>query len=200
MKNSGIGSITAVVLAAGLSSRMGVQKLLLPWQGSSVIGTVIASLEAAGIIDIIVVTGRDADAVAGEVRHKARAVHNPDYANGNMVDSLKAGISAVLGSAGAVLVALGDQPQMEVETIRKLVSEWQLHNESLCLPSWQMKRGHPWIIPARMLAEITGMQTNETMRDFMRRHENDIHYVLVDTPSIIADLDTPEDYRKLTGG
>jgi len=198
LENKRIG---AVVLAAGLSSRMGVQKLLLPWKESTVIATVVDTLIQAGIEPIAVVTGRDADRVAGEISGRdVNTVINPDFANGNMVDSLRTGLRCLAGRVDAALMVLGDQPQMQVETILALVTAWKENPEKLCIPSWQMRRGHPWIIPVEMWSDLFLLIDSQTMRDFINMHIRDIHYVLVESNSILADLDTPEDYRKNAKG
>jgi molybdenum cofactor cytidylyltransferase len=198
--------ISAIVLAAGLSSRMGEQKLLLPWQGSTVIGRVVDTLLSASIEDVIVVTGRDANLVTAELRSRqATLVFNPHYSNGNMVDSLKTGILAMNECNEAFLLVLGDQPQMEVDTVHRVVHAWCNHPQLLCIPSWNMRRGHPWVVPAAFCKEILQLPDGKTMRDFLSAHSAQIHYVLVETPTILADLDTREEYdaaikgMKLTG-
>ena len=195
--------IGAVVLAAGLSSRMGVQKMLLPWKGKTVIETVVDILIESGIVEIVVVTGRDAEQIASVYNSKpVQTVHNPDYADGNMVTSLVIGLRALQGKADSVLMVLGDQPQMQETTVKCLVDEWKQNPDSLCIPSYQMRRGHPWVIPARLWEMLFSLGPLQTMRDFIRMNEKEIHYVVVDTPTILADLDTPKDYAQhnVTGG
>lgn len=190
----------AVVLAAGLSSRMGTQKLLLPWKESSVICTVVDTLIAAGIEPIVVVAGRDAEHVTVKLAgREVSTIFNPDFSNGNMVDSLRVGLRTMDGKVDAALMVLGDQPQMEVETVHKVAAAWLEHPDRLCIPSWQMRRGHPWVIPEEMWADLFSLKADQTMRDFINLHVKDIHYVLVNSGSILADLDTPEDYQNEKG-
>jgi molybdenum cofactor cytidylyltransferase len=189
--------IGAVVLAAGLSSRMGVQKLLLPWMGKTVIETVVDTLIQSRITEIVVVTGRDAEQIASTLKSKpVQIIYNPDFADGNMVTSLRTGLKALLNRVDAILMVLADQPQMMETTVKLLVDEWNRNPDSLCIPSYQMRRGHPWVIPARLWDNLTNLDSHQTMRDFIRINEDEIRYVVVATPTILADLDTPEDYEQ----
>ena len=113
---------TAIVLAAGQSRRMGAPKLNLTWGETTVLGQVLTTLKKAGLEEVIVVTGTHP--VLGLEKFAAqgvRAVFNPDYAQGEMLSSFQAGLRAVSPESTAVLLALGDQPQMEVEVVKKLV-------------------------------------------------------------------------------
>ena len=189
--------IGAVVLAAGLSSRMGVQKLLLPWKGKTVIETVVDTLILSNITEIVVVTGRDAEQIASVLKSKpVQVIYNPDFADGNMVTSLRTGLKALRERVDAILMVLADQPHMMETTIKLLVDEWNQNPNSLCIPSYQMHRGHPWVIPARLWDNLNSLNSHQTMRDFIRINEHEIRYVVVETPTILMDLDTPEDYAQ----
>jgi molybdenum cofactor cytidylyltransferase len=189
--------IGAVVLAAGLSSRMGVQKLLLPWKGRTVIETVVDTLILSRITEIVVVTGRDAEQIASTLKSKpVQIIYNPDFANGNMVTSLCTGLKALQNKVDAILMVLADQPQIMKTTVKLLVDEWKINPDSLCIPSYQMHRGHPWVIPARLWDNLNSLDSHQTMRDFIRINEHEIRYIVVETATILADLDTPEDYAQ----
>ena len=193
--------IGAVVLAAGLSSRMGAQKLLLPWKDSNVICTVVDTLLNTELEKIVVVTGRDVEMINDALSGKTvETAFNADFANGNMVTSLVAGLRVLQGRVDSVLMVLGDQPQMQKATVERLILAWKKQPLSLCIPSWQMRRGHPWVIPTDYWEDLFAMSPEETMRDFIRKQDQKIHYVMVDSPTILADLDTPEDYQKTGGG
>ena len=66
----------------------------------------------------------------------------------------------------------------------------------MLLPSFQMRRGHPWLVGREFWDELLALQTPATLRDFVRKHAQEIQYLNLDTPTILADLDTPEDYQK----
>lgn len=195
MPNNGKIRIGAVILAAGLSTRMGEQKMLLPWKRKTVIETVVDTLIESGIDEIVVVTGRDAEKVSALLKSKPlTTVFNHSYANGNMVTSLVTGLKMLQGKVDVALMVLGDQPQMQQSTVKQITEEGKQNLASLIIPSYQMRRGHPWLIPARLWDGLFCLKPEQTMRDFIQMNVNEIHYLLVDTPTILADLDTPVDY------
>ncbi len=192
-------SVSAIVIAAGLSRRMGKFKLTLPWSGSTVIASIVATLLAAPLREIVVVTGhRSADVEQALAGMDTRYVHNPDYEAGGMLSSIVAGLRALGNSDRAALLCLGDQPQMQPDTIRAVLSGgdrtgWQ----RIVLPSYRMRTGHPILLPIALWPQI--MNTTETLRTVLRSNADMVHYVTVDTPSILDDLDTPDDYQRATG-
>jgi molybdenum cofactor cytidylyltransferase len=147
-------------------------------------------------MEIVVVTGRDADQISKLIYgKKIQTIFNPEFTNGIMVTSLITGLRELQGKVDAALMVLGDQPQMKESTVNRVVEAWKLSPDSLCIPSYQMRRGHPWVIPARLWDGLFTLEPHQTMRDFIRMNEREIRYVLVDTPTILADLDTPEEYK-----
>lgn len=189
--------ISAVVLAAGRSQRMGCQKMTLPWGETTVIGQVVKVLLSAGVDDVLVVTGgarcEIERALAGLSAHM---IFNPNFANGEMTKSLQVGLAALENIVVAALVVLGDQPQIEPSVVRSVVAGFEPAANVLVIPSFQRRRGHPWLMPRVLWDDFMELSTNETMRHFLDRYASDIHYVDVETPSILQDLDTPEDYQR----
>ena len=196
--NKEFRALAAVVLAAGLSSRMKENKLLLPWKNSTVIGWVISQLMKAELSRVFVVTGRDANLVESltsipGVKH----IYNECYADGEMLHSLQAGLKSLPDEVNAALVVLGDQPQIEIETIRLVAREFEDNpNSKLILPSCQNRRGHPWIVARELWEEIISMEPPDNLRNFLQRHSGEITYVLVNTTTIFADIDTPQEYQE----
>ena len=191
-------NIGAVVLAAGLSRRMGLAKLALPWGSTTVIGAVVEALKRGGASPVVVVTGGHQDKVQEALRGSGAVLaHNPRYSDSEMLASLQYGLNdPTVALCQAVLVALGDQPQILPEVVGQVMQAYLAGQGSLIAPSYQMRRGHPWLIHRSLWPEILAMDSRqESLRDFLKRHADHIHYVLVDTPSIFKDLDTPEDYQ-----
>jgi molybdenum cofactor cytidylyltransferase len=192
--------IGAVVVAAGFSRRMGQFKLLLPWGGTTVIGQVVATLESAGIAEIVVVTGHRADEVAGALAAtRARPVYNPRYAEGEMLSSIQAGLATLPAATRAALLCLGDQPQILVETIKAVLAEAVAEAQAdgcqgILIPSYAMRRGHPILLPRRLWAEV--LTATADLRAVLAAHNAETRYVVVDTPTVLADLDTIEDYER----
>jgi molybdenum cofactor cytidylyltransferase len=191
------GHIGAVILAAGQSQRMGQPKMVLPWGSTSVLGQVVSVLQSVGLHSILAVTGGAEHQVMEVLSHYAvDAVHNPDYAHTDMLDSLRCGLLRLDEHVSAALVVLGDQPQIERKTVELLLERYLNTGAKLVIPSYHMRRGHPWLLDRTLWDEITQMTAGHTMRDFLNAHADAIEYVEVATPSILKDLDTPQDYAE----
>jgi molybdenum cofactor cytidylyltransferase len=190
--------IGAIVLAAGLSTRMGMPKMTLPWEDSTILGKVLDTLRAAALDEIIVVTGAVREAVEEICRQHpgVQTVFNPKFKNGEMTDSIRVGLQSLSREDVAVLIVLGDQPAIQVDVIAGILRQYREGGNAIIAPSYQMRRGHPWLIAKPLWLELSRVDSSFTMRDFLRTHAGDIYYLLVDTPSVLMDLDTLEDYRK----
>ena len=188
--------ISAIVLAAGESKRMGQPKMLLPWGKLTVLGQVIDTFQKAGIEDIVVMTGGAHEQVQKVVKqHGVRSIFNHYFSSGEMLSSLQLGLEAQLQQAQATLVALGDQPQVQVETVRFICETFDQQRSKLIVPSFRRRRGHPWLVERSLWGQLLEMRFPQSPRDFMNELSAEIFYVDVDTPTILADLDTPQDYE-----
>lgn len=193
-----IDQTAAVVLAAGQSRRMGTPKLVLPWGSRTVIGQVVQTLLDGGISEIVVVTGGAGEAVEGALQDlPVKFVRNPEFAYSEMVASLQIGIRSLSPACQAALIVLGDQPTIDTDVIRKLVDAYLQSTASIIIPSYQMRRGHPWLVVRSLWADILALSENETMRDFLKLHVDQIAYILASSPGIFFDLDTPDEYNRL---
>lgn len=182
--------ISAIVLAAGKSARMGRQKMLMPWGDTTVLGKVVQTLQNAGVNDIVLVTN---SMIASQMAdHELQITLNDE---GEMLKSLQLGLRAQKPSAEAALICLGDQPQVEEGSVRSVCEAFLKSKSNLVVPSYRMRRGHPWLAARPVWDEILAMK-GETMREFLNAHAEEIEYVNLDTPAILQDLDTPEDYLK----
>lgn len=188
-------SIGAVVLAAGQSRRMGQPKLVLPWGDRTVIEQVVITLQAAGVAQIVVVTGGAADRVTAALDgYAVRLVHNPDYAASEMLDSLRIGMAALSVDTEALLIMPGDQPLLDAPAVRAVITAYERQQASLVVPSRNNRRGHPWLVARALWPAILTLRDGQTLRDFLSAHEGEILYVLVESPGVLQDIDTPEDY------
>ncbi len=190
-------NISAIILAAGQSKRMGQPKMLLPWGNTTVLGKVIETIQNAGVDDILVVTGGAKNEVEKLIAHyELRIAHNRDYANNEMLASIQLGLQGQKPAAQGTLICLGDQPQVEERSVRLVCEMFLAKKSSIVVPSYQMRRGHPWLIARELWEEVLQMRAPDSMREFLNKHGNDIFYIETDSPSILQDLDTPEDYLK----
>jgi molybdenum cofactor cytidylyltransferase len=189
--------IAAILLAAGESKRMGTPKMLLPWGNRTVIEHVVSTFLKAGIEEILVVTGGAREQVEQALEtYPVRKLHNPKYATGEMLLSLQRGIRAMPERTEAVLIGLGDQPQVQEQSLRAICDTDRETASTLIVPSFRRKRGHPWLVARPLWDELLMLRPHQTPRDFLNHHADQIQYLNLDTPTILTDLDTREDYEK----
>ena len=199
--DSGCSSVAAVVLAAGMSRRMGEPKMILPWGKTTVIGQVVQILRQAGISEIVVITGSDRELVDEALKGSGvKTEFNENYQEDHMLLSLKTGIRHLGDETKAALVVLGDQPQILTEVVRSLVSHYCVNKSRLTVPSYKNRRGHPWLVDRRLWSELLMLSPPLTLREWLQSHSSDIDYLEVHTDSILKDLDTPVDYLRETSG
>lgn len=191
--------IAAVVLAAGASTRMGRQKLILPMaDGRAVVRASVERVLAAGLDDVVVVTGRDAADVAATLQGlPVRLAVNPRYAEGQST-SLRAGLDALAPGAEAVVIALGDQPLADPRVIRRLVATFQATHRPIAVPVYRDGRGNPALFAAALFEELRAVTGDRGGRDVIARDPARVAEVAVDAP-MPADVDTPEDYEAARG-
>ncbi|MCS7247737.1 MAG: nucleotidyltransferase family protein [Anaerolineales bacterium] len=196
--------VEAIVLAAGRSLRMGRPKLTLPWGKTTVLGAVIQALAdggaTLGLQGILVVTGGHHWLVEELLRQlpcpiPIRWTYNPNY-EGEMLLSLQEGLRHTLSTTQAALVTLGDQPQILSSTVQAILQCYQEEGHWLIAPSYQMRRGHPWLVARPLWKDLLALSTSHTLRDFFRIHAGKVYHLMVETPTVLKDLDTPEDYAR----
>lgn len=193
--------ISALVLAAGRSTRMGQLKQLLPLGQHTIIEQVVTTFLASSVDEVVVVTGCEHTEVEAVLRaYPVRCVYNPDFAAGEMISSVQVGLRALGPDVGAALLAVGDQPQIEERIIEQVLTAWRSGSpERIVIPSYQMRRGHPVCLPRSVWPAVWALGWQDSLRSLWATHTDRIGHVVVDTPSILGDLDTPEDYRRLVG-
>ncbi|MFN3461634.1 MAG: NTP transferase domain-containing protein [Oceanibaculum sp.] len=195
---SGRAKIAALVLAAGRSSRMGRNKLLLDLEGRPILAHVVAEAAAAGIADIIVVTGHQAGKVKAALADaRVRTVEARDHATG-MAASLKAGLKALPADADAVLVLLGDMPQVSADLIRAIIAAYNpLEGRAIVLPVADGKRGNPALFDRRFFPEMLALEGDIGARQIIAANGEAVAEVPADPGQIFVDVDTPEAYRAM---
>lgn len=192
--------IGAIVLAGGLSARMGSSKMLLPWGDRTVIEAVVQKLVPFHLADVVVVTGYKAGEISAQLkRYPIRTVFNSMYSKGEMLSSLRVGLRALDDNISAALVVMGDQPQISVRIVHRVLTTAAQGPESIVAPYYMGRRGHPILIPQRYWKALLRLR-HGAPRDVINQHP--IMAVNVDTDSILRDIDTPEQYafeKKLAG-
>lgn len=187
--------VVAIVLAAGLSSRMGKVKVLLPWGRETVLEAILRRLHMARLDQIVVVTGHEAERIRPiATRFSVTTVHNPDYRRGEMLSSLQAGLRALDDRFAGCLVVLGDQPQIQGRVVGDLLTAFAEGRGSIVAPSFQMRRGHPILIGCQHWPALLDLPAGSAPRDVINARAGEIAYVEVSNDSILQDIDTPKDY------
>lgn len=188
--------ISAIVLGAGLSQRMGALKQLLPYGDRTVVEQVVTALLAAPVDEIVVVLGHRHDEIRKVLeRWPVRVTYNPRYREG-MFASIRHGWEQVSPGSDAVLHVLVDQPQLQASVVRKLTNAYREVRSGIHVPTFGARRGHPILLDAGYRSEILGMEVGLTMRDFMRSHGVEVKEMPVDTDTILRDMDTPQEYER----
>jgi len=192
-----VESAVAILLAAGESRRMGQPKALLPWQGVSLLEHQIAALRSAGVDNVVVVLGHQADKLEPVLEGVEGVTWriNPNYLQGKTT-SIKVGVGA-LGpdKPGALLILNVDQPR-NAETIRFLLQEHRSGKYLITIPEYRGKGGHPIILDSALLGELLSID-EETMgvKALVQRNQASTRRVEMDTPEVLWDLNTPEEYQ-----
>jgi molybdenum cofactor cytidylyltransferase len=190
--------ISAIVLAAGESKRMGRPKQLLEWQGKTLLGHVLESLMKSDAEDIVLVLGHEADRIGKSLPAlQIKIVVNPDYKQG-MASSLRQGLLAMDPRSEAFLVLLADQPGIDSEVMNRMIRDFQRADprRGIVRPVYRGLRGHPVLIGIEYLQEALQLQGDVGARQILANHPTDILEIEVDQDGILKDIDTPEEYQK----
>ncbi len=188
--------ICAIVLAAGRSTRMSVQKLLLPFGSSTVVGTVVDAVSRPPVDRTIVVTAPGGDVAAALAGRDVTLVVNPDPA-AEMLDSVRIGLRALPPACEAVLVTPGDLPGVTPGLVASLVAAFRASGKGIVVPVYDGGRGHPLLLGARYFAEVLTRYDDVGLRGLPRAHQDDVLEVVVVDDAVLADIDTPEDYERV---
>jgi molybdenum cofactor cytidylyltransferase len=195
-------SFAGVILAAGVSSRMGRDKALLPWQGGTFLSAAIQALQPETEL-VIVVAGQNAPKLEPVVyANAAFLVVNPHSEMGQM-SSLQRGLEEVLSRGrDAAVITLVDRPAPRAETIEQLKQAFLAAGDQTwaAVPEYNGKHGHPIVIGREMIQAFLRAPATSTARDVEHAHQQNILYVPVDDPLIAVNVNTEEDYEKLRLG
>ena len=179
---------------------MGQLKALLPWQGSVLLRHQVQALLDGGVGNVVVVLGHRADELKPHLEgiQGVSWILNPDYLSGKTT-SLQTGVAAVKSitpGPRAILILNVDQPR-QAETIRRLLDSHRVNNGLITHPTFRGKGGHPIVLSATLLDELASIN-EETLglKAVTQRHEKDTVDVDLETPEVLWDLNTPEDYER----
>ena len=189
--------VAGIVLAAGLSERMGSCKLSLPLRGRPLLAHVVQAAAATRLSPLIVVLGEDAPHLKNKIDFgRATLAVNPDSRSGR-ASSLKVGLRRLPPDCAGVMVLLGDQPLVTAGLIGTLLSAFARHPDRWVAPLYRGRRGNPVIIPRRWFRDLFTLTGDQGPRRLLSSPGLRLHLVEVDDPAVVMDVDTPEDYERL---
>lgn len=185
--------ISAVLLAAGQSSRMGVNKLLLRFEGRSLVRRAAECLCDSECAEVIVVVGYEAEAVVVELSGLAvRPILNARFEAG-MATSIATGIEAASPNSTAFLIALADMPLMTPDCVRSILSEFDGDPSAIVAPVYRGRRGHPVLFGSGYRSLLAALEGDRGARSIVEAHREYLHLVSVDSESALTDWDYPAD-------
>ena len=194
-------NVSAVVLAAGRSTRMGpVNKLVASFGGRAMVRAVVDALGGSSVRPVVVVTGHEADRVEAALAGTGvRLVHNPEYRQG-LSTSIRTGLAALPESAQAAVICLGDMPLVTPAHVDKLVAAFDpAEGREICVPVFEGKRGNPVLFARRFFGEIATVRGDVGARHLIGEYEECVCEVAVDDRAVLVDVDSPRALREIEG-
>jgi molybdenum cofactor cytidylyltransferase len=190
-------SIGAVVLAAGMSSRMGESKQLLRLGGRTVLQQTLENLRGARVDEIILVLGFAAETIAANTAVEGvKVVINPQFADG-MGSSLRTGLAALDPVINAALVVLADQPFIRPVTLDQLIDGYLQSGAQIAIPTYRGFRGNPVLLDRSVFAEVMALTGDVACRAIFGSHTDGIVKVPVDDLGVLLDIDNRDDFERL---
>jgi molybdenum cofactor cytidylyltransferase len=175
---------------------MGVQKLLLPFGGKTVVTHIVDQIIASAVDEVHVVVGHEGRRVSRELSNRdVSIVTNPDYKSG-MLSSVRCGLAALGQECRAVLVALGDQPSITSKLIDRMLESFDETEKQILVPFHDGRRGHPVLFSQAYFDEILTHYDDVGLRGLLHAHPNEVFELKVSSSAVLSDMDCLEDYRR----
>ena len=188
--------ISAILLGAGESKRMGANKLLLPWGKKIVLTHCVDTLLQSIVKEVIVVIGDRTKVIENQLRgRKVKVVINPQYRKG-MSTSIQKGIRAVDPNSHGILIALGDMPFLVSRTVNSLIRAFSQGKGTIVVPSFRGRKGHPVIFHRRYKKELLQLKEDVGGKAIIERHQEEVRLVQIRSEGVVKDIDTWKDYKK----
>jgi molybdenum cofactor cytidylyltransferase len=192
--------LTALVPAAGMSTRLGRNKLLLSFKGKPLIAHALDTLLASAVDEIVVILGHQADQVRAAIgERRVRFVENRDYGEG-LGSSVRAGFAAIPSHATAIMIYLADQPLLEPGEVNFVISafgEAGASNKSIVVPFFRGQRGNPVIVNSSYKASVLALAGDTGCRQVIKQNPDQVLTVEMETDHVVRDIDTLEEYERL---
>jgi molybdenum cofactor cytidylyltransferase len=188
--------VAAIVLAAGMSRRMGTPKQLLRLGGKSLLEHTLNNVRGSGVDEIVLVLGASADEVRRQLATDGlRVVVNPDFQQG-MGTSLRTGLAAVSASIRGALIVLADQPFVRSSTLDQMIAYREKHAPQILIPLYRGFRGNPVLLDRSVFPELMNLTGDIGCRAIFGSHTESIHKLAVDDAGILLDIDSTQDWER----
>jgi molybdenum cofactor cytidylyltransferase len=193
-----MNDIWAIILAAGESKRMGRPKMLLPFNGSTMIETVLENVSGSNVDKIAVVLGDEKDAIASVIgKFKIKSCYNENFKEG-MLSSVNCAFKNLPSDYRAAMVFQGDQPFIRKEVIDTIIESYLSSEYGIVIPVYDGRRGHPILIDRKYDNEIKKLNPEIGLRELTLRFHEDVLEVKTEEPGILRDFDTYKEYLEHT--
>jgi molybdenum cofactor cytidylyltransferase len=189
--------VSAIVLAAGMSRRMGTPKQLLRAGEGTLLEHTLNTVRNSTAGEAILVLGFAAEEIRQQIStERFKIVVNQAYSEG-MGSSLRAGISALDPQTQAALIVLADQPLVRSATLDHLIEHHQKFRPQIVIPTYKGFRGNPVLLDRSVFPEVASLRGDTGCRAIFGTHTENISKLEVDDVGILLDVDTQEDWEKL---
>ncbi|HZC36150.1 MAG TPA: nucleotidyltransferase family protein [Chthoniobacterales bacterium] len=192
--------LSAVVLAAGMSARMGKNKLLLEFRTKPLIAHAVDTLLASEVDEVVVVLGHEAEKIRDKLQRKrVRLVQNPHYREG-LSTSVRAGVRAVSPQAEAIMIYLADQPLLESADVNFIVRAFtyaKTINKRIVVPFFNGQRGNPVILDSSYKEAILGLIGDVGCRGVIKRYPDEVFLVEMENDHVVRDVDNADDFQQV---
>lgn len=190
--------VSAIVLAAGLSRRMGAEnKMGLIYKGKPLVHHVIDQLKESSVHELIIVTSE----VSRDLFPNQEIVLNTQYKTG-MTSSIQAGVRAASADTEGYMICLGDQPLIQTQDYDLIIQAFAnyLKNDEkgITIPTYKEKKGNPVVFPSTYKNEILNHQMLEGCKGILQSNKKHVYAIQMNHESILQDVDTPDDYKQIS--
>lgn len=189
--------ISLIVLAAGKSTRMKENKLLLEVDGETLIGRVVKTAKESSADEIVVVLGYEAAKIKEQLaKLDCKLVVNNNYVRGQS-ESVKVGLAAISNNVEAVMILPADVALIDSQSINRVIEEYRRSRNKIVIASHQQQSGHPILIDKTLFPEVSEIgEDTQGLKAMINRHRAEIKYVEVGTETVLVDIDTKEEFDK----
>jgi molybdenum cofactor cytidylyltransferase len=190
--------VSAIILAAGMSTRMGQNKLLLDFKNKPLIAHAVDTLLRSEVDEIIVVLGHEAEKVQEILQGKqVTLVRNSDYREG-LSSSVRAGVQAVSRQTDGIMVYLADQPLLEPADVNRIVRAF-IHakqvNKSIVIPFFDGQRGNPVLLDSSYRGAILGVVGDVGCKGVIKRYPDKVFVIEMENDHVVRDVDNMAEYE-----